>query len=270
VDTSVSRISIAGVTLLRTDEIDRFHNEGFLVVDRPILNAVQIQRLRNLILPLFATLDRLPEEWVHDLGTPSPEGTSSIHEVIFTAEVEPRIRLTSAYRSIRAVAAELIGAPATLSFDHAILKPAHSTAITPWHQDLAFNAEDQAKVNFWVPLVDITPEIGCIRYIPGSHRADLLNHVSRGQDALQALDVNEVDEVMCPVPVGGFTVHGQRTLHSTGANLTDADRPTWTVKFKADDRSRAQQLSARTRTLLRAARRALRAPGGSEETADHS
>jgi ectoine hydroxylase-related dioxygenase (phytanoyl-CoA dioxygenase family) len=256
--------------ILTTDEVERFHRDGYLVVSRPILSAAQIQRLRDLILPLFATLDRLPEEWVHDLGTPSPEGTTSIHEVIFTAEVDPRIRLTSAYRAIRAVAGELIGAPATLNFDHAILKPAHSTATTPWHQDLAFNADDETTANFWVPLVDITPAIGCMRYIPGSHRAELFTHESRGRDALQAMGVDESDEVLCPVPVGGFTVHGQRTLHSTGANTTDTDRPTWTVKFKADERSRAQQLSERTRTVLRAARRTLRAPGRPGETADHT
>jgi ectoine hydroxylase-related dioxygenase (phytanoyl-CoA dioxygenase family) len=63
--------------------------------------------------------------------------------------------------------------------------------------------------------------------------------------------------VVCPVPAGGFTVHTQRTLHSSGPNTTDTDRLAWVIKYKADQRSKREQLSQRTRITLRVARRAL-------------
>ena len=65
---------------------------------------------------------------------------------------------------------------------------------------------------------------------------------------------------MCPVPAGGFTVHTQRTLHSSGPNVTDTDRLAWVVKYKPDERSKGEQLSQRARIALRAARRAMPTP----------
>jgi ectoine hydroxylase-related dioxygenase (phytanoyl-CoA dioxygenase family) len=217
-----------------------------------------LRRLQTLLDPLFLQMDRLPEEWVHDLGEPSPSPSTSIPEVVFTAQAEPRIRLTRAYRTMSRIAAQLLGRPATISFDHAILKPAHNLAYTPWHQDFAFNTADLARtVNFWIPLTDVTPENGCMRFIPRSHRDEPLAHVVQGSDALHAVGVPEERMVVCPIPAGGFTVHTQRTLHSSGPNSSDSDRLAWIVKFKADERTTAQQLAERVRTLRRAGRRAV-------------
>src|ERR1700730_1968037 len=126
------------MAMLTADEIDRFHDEGYLAISRPVLSSAQLRRLGGLIRPLFTNLDRVPDEWVHDLGQPSPARTS-IPEVVSTAELEPRIRMSSAYRTMRGVAGQLLGTPATISFDHAIVKPAQTVAVTPWHQDFAFN-----------------------------------------------------------------------------------------------------------------------------------
>jgi len=243
--------------MLTADEIDRFHDDGYLAISRPVLSAAQLKRLHTLIAPLFTDLERVPDEWVHDLGEPSPARTS-IPEVVFTAEIEPRIRMSSAYRTMRGVAGQLLGSPATISFDHAIVKPAHTVAFTPWHQDFAFNVDDRdTTVNFWIPLADATRENGCMRFIPGSHLEPTLPHVTRGSDALHAVGAPEERMVVCPVPAGGFTVHTQRTLHSSGPNTTDTDRLAWVIKYKADQRSKREQLSQRTRITLRVARRSL-------------
>jgi hypothetical protein len=241
--------------MLTAEEIERFRVDGYLAVSRPILSPAQLQRLSQLIQPLFSELDELPDEWVHDLGEQSSARTS-IPEVVFTAEIEPRIRTTSAYRQMRSVAAQLLGTPARLSFDHAIVKPAHTVSVTPWHQDYAFNVEDHATtVNFWVPLVDATLDNGCMRFVPRSHLEPVLPHVTQG-DALRAIGAPEERSVACPVPAGGFTVHTQRTLHSTGPNDTDVERLAWVVKYMPDERSSGARLVERTRIALRAARRA--------------
>jgi Phytanoyl-CoA dioxygenase (PhyH) len=243
--------------MLSADEIERFRREGYLAVNRALLRAEQMRRLRALIDPLFEDLDAVPPQWVHDLGSRVPEERASIPEVIFTAEVEPRIRFTSSYWALRSVAQELLGAPATISFDHAIVKPAWSAGVTPWHQDYAFNPADTATtVNFWVPLVDVDDRNGCMRFIPYSHRSELA-HISKGPDALEAVGVPEEEMVVCPLVAGAFTVHTQRTLHSTGPNCTDTDRLAWVVKFKVDERPRAERLSERARISYRAARRSL-------------
>jgi len=257
--------------MLTAHEIQRFHDEGYLSISRPALSTTDLRRLESLLLPLFGRVEEIPPEWVHDLGQPSTSPATSIPELVHTAELDPRIKLTASYRKMRAIAAELLGAPATLSFDHVILKRAHSLATTPWHQDFAFNLDDRAKtVNFWIPLTDVTSENGCMRFIPGSHRVEPLQHVGDGPDALRALDVPEETMVSCPIGAGGFTVHTQRTLHSTGPNVSDADRLAWIAKFKADDRTSSQRVAERTRAGLRAARRAVRSERRSVSTAARS
>jgi Phytanoyl-CoA dioxygenase (PhyH) len=246
-----------GLAMLTAEEIDRFHEEGYLAIARPVLTPAQLQRLRSLIEPLFTNLDRVPDNWVHDLGEPAAEGTS-IPEVVFTAEIEPRIRMTAAYRTMRSIAAQLLGAPATINFDHAIVKPARTVSFTPWHQDFAFNLEDRSRtVNFWIPLADATRENGCMRFIPGSHLEPTLPHVTQGSDALHAVGAPEERMVVRPVPAGGFTVHTQRTLHSSGPNATDTDRLAWVVKYQPDERSTGERLSERMRIATRVARRSL-------------
>jgi ectoine hydroxylase-related dioxygenase (phytanoyl-CoA dioxygenase family) len=158
------------------------------------------------------------------------------------------------------MAGELLGAPAALSFDHAILKPAQTTGVTPWHQDEAYDHERLTEVvNFWIPLVEATPENGCMMFIPKSHQSEeLLMHHVRGRDALGAVGVDAERMVPCPVPKGGFTIHTQRTLHSTGPNSTNTDRLTWTLKFKIDERPTTTRLADAARMLKRASQQAIR------------
>ena len=57
--------------------------------------------------------------------------------------------------------------------------PNETRSQIPWHQDLGFlhpEAEATFMVNFWIPLVDVTVENGCLEVIPGSHRAGLMPH----------------------------------------------------------------------------------------------
>jgi ectoine hydroxylase-related dioxygenase (phytanoyl-CoA dioxygenase family) len=246
--------------VLSKTEIDRYHEHGYLAVARPVFRPAHLRRVGSLLDRLFAELDRLPSQWVHDLGTPSHNEAYSIPEVIHTSLLEPRLMLTAVYRACRSIARELLGAPAALLFDHAIVKPAQSTGITPWHQDGIHDPERLTDVvNFWIPLVEATPNNGCMIFIPNTQQSeDLLVHHARGRDALGAVGVDAEHMVTCPVPKGGFTIHTQRTLHSTGPNSTNTDRLTWTLKFTIDERSTATRLTDAARILKRAGERAIR------------
>jgi ectoine hydroxylase-related dioxygenase (phytanoyl-CoA dioxygenase family) len=246
--------------VLTKTEIDRYHQDGYLAVARPVFRPTHLRRIGSLLDRLFADLDRLPSRWVHDLGTPSLDGTYSIPEVIHTSLLDPRLTLTAVYRACRSIASEILRAPAALIFDHAIVKPARTTSVTPWHQDGAYDPEGPTEVvNFWIPLVEATPNNGCMIFIPNSHQPEeLLVHHTRGRDALGAVGVDTERTVPCPVPRGGFTIHTQRTLHSTGPNSTDTDRLTWTLKFTIDERSPATRLADATRRLKRASQQAIR------------
>ncbi len=61
----------------------------------------------------------------------------------------------------------------------AVYKNEHTLFGSPWHQDW-FYWKGSHKLSVWIALDDATPENGCLRLIPGSHR--------------RALDMKEVDD----------------------------------------------------------------------------
>src|SRR5207247_10748893 len=57
---------------------------------------------------------------------------------------------------------------------HAICKPAFNGAATSWHQDEAYALERKIlSAHFWVPLQDVTRDMGCMEFIPGGPRGAL-------------------------------------------------------------------------------------------------
>ena len=125
-----------------------------------------------------------------------------------------------------------------------IYKEPGQTAATPWHQDFSYSQMPTAPagaaipsdqtLQFWLALDDVDEENGCMHFIPGQHRAPLLEHyVAAGEadysqrllairDPGDALDLRQA--VACPLTAGGATVHNYGTPHFTPGNRT-ADRP---------------------------------------------
>lgn len=52
-----------------------------------------------------------------------------------------------------------------------VIKEAHAPAHVSCHQDLTyFGLPDDAPVSMWLALSPATPESGCMRMVPGSHK----------------------------------------------------------------------------------------------------
>ncbi len=120
--------------------------------------------------------------------------------------------------------------------------PNETRSQIPWHQDLGFlhpEAEATFMVNFWIPLVDVTVENGCLEVIPGSHRAGLMPHGEvRGypNEGIQEGYVPVGRQVPCPVRRGGVVVFQHKTAHRSFPNRTDRIR--WSVDVRYSDPSK--------------------------------
>ena len=100
-----------------------------------------------------------------------------------------------------------------------------------WHQDSAyFGLEPHELVTVWLAVTDSTPEMGCMRVIPGTHRGKAFNHVetyeennllARGQAITEIDDNDGVDLVL---KAGQFSCHHERIVHGSNANATANDR----------------------------------------------
>ena len=138
------------------------------------------------------------------------------------------------------VAAELMGvAGVRLYHDQALFKEPGGGR-TPWHQDQFYWPFDSGDtITMWMPLADVAPEVGSMRFVAGSHR---LGHVS-GESISDESDqevtalIAERDlrvETHGPLAAGDATYHAGWTLHSAGPNPTGAMRPVMTVIYVAD------------------------------------
>jgi len=90
------------------------------------------------------------------------------------------------------------------------------------------------QVEFLIPLRAATLENGCMQFVPGTHRQEVLPHYLFGNDPrIIGLEVDSPERltagaVACPIPAGGAAVHHSRMLHFTGPNRSDQQPHTQT------------------------------------------
>jgi ectoine hydroxylase-related dioxygenase (phytanoyl-CoA dioxygenase family) len=154
--------------------------------------------------------------------------------VIAPDRAQPQLKETAFWRNGRKVASALMGVEEGVleGWGHMIRKPPKIGEPLPWHQDEAYwdPALIYRALGSWLPLDDATPQNGCMSFIPGSHRREVLAHRHVNDDpAVHALftepDPAEIATAeLVPVPAGGAVFHHSRTLHSSGPNTTDKVR----------------------------------------------
>jgi ectoine hydroxylase-related dioxygenase (phytanoyl-CoA dioxygenase family) len=159
----------------------------------------------------------------------------------------PALRRTQVRRNARTICAALLGVAREdlHGWGHMIHKPAHHGAPIPWHQDEAYwdPALDYQAVGTWVPLDDVDLTNGCMCFLPGSHRNDVLPHRHIDDDPnVHGLVTDHADPTgMVPVPLaaGGATFHHSRTLHHTPPNDSDRQRRAVANEFQTQPMPRA-------------------------------
>lgn len=210
-----------------------FEDDGYAVI-ADFASAAAIQEARLLLDPLVERFQTLPARHAIDLG-PGAQCAPRIPDINRAISIEPRLRKTELYRRAHELARALIGPPVFCTFDHAIYKPPHNGAATPWHQDQAYTGLSRplTAVHIWIPLQPATRENGCMWFVPGTHRVGSLRHdkVEGTASTLEAYGVDQSRAVCCPLPVGGATAHTPMTLHMTGPNASDSPRRAWVLHF---------------------------------------
>ncbi len=111
------------------------------------------------------------------------------------------------------------------------IKEPATPAFVSWHQDLTYWGYDDAhEATAWIALSPSTTQSGCMRFIPGSHRREIVEHrdtfeqsnmLSRGQ--VLAVEVDEADAVDVMLQPGEMSVHHGQLFHSSNPNAS-ADR----------------------------------------------
>jgi ectoine hydroxylase-related dioxygenase (phytanoyl-CoA dioxygenase family) len=76
------------------------------------------------------------------------------------------------------IARYFLGDDIIMKFNSCFLKPPLTGSATPWHQDNGLWRDGETEpFNFWIPLEPATRENGCMQFIPGSHKTEIVEHV---------------------------------------------------------------------------------------------
>lgn len=224
----------------REDEIAFFRENGFLALER-ITTDEEIDWLRRIFEYLFseehagkpgAPLDRS--------GTPvAGEPRARLSQAFFPEIYFPEILDTQFRRNAKRYAAALLGVNEKdlSSWGHMILKQPGGRAAS-WHQDHAYWQPelDYCALGLWMPMHDVTVEMGAMQFMPGSHKKGLVPH--RQEDApihnvlAAAGPVDATKAIACPLKKGGATFHHSETLHYTAPNTTNTPRLAFPMEFQ--------------------------------------
>jgi ectoine hydroxylase-related dioxygenase (phytanoyl-CoA dioxygenase family) len=129
-------------------------------------------------------------------------------------------------------ASQLLDGPVRFWHDQLFCKPARHGGVVAWHQDYSYwtRTKPMAHLTCWIGLDDATRHNGCMQYIPGSHRWNLLpiTGLAGDMDAIQTVLSEEQKRQFKPVAIelkkGECTFHHPLMVHGSYENTTDGPR----------------------------------------------
>ncbi len=158
----------------------------------------------------------------------------------------PRFQAVLMESALGALAASLLGVESvTLFQDNLIWKPPGTTGRVQWHQDYAYwPLSAPGGLTMWLALDDVTEEMGCLQYIPGSQaegEKQPTNFISPGSPSwrqdLPPLDWQAAEHraVTAPLSQGHLLAHHPLSWHMSPGNTTDRHRRAWSLTFITDE-----------------------------------
>jgi hypothetical protein len=191
------------------------------------LSEAQLERYRHdgFLSPLTV----MSGERARDYRRRLEEAEATFGPMHYVTKPHLLLRLADelAHDKVMLDAVEDIIGPDILLWDSSfIIKEAGNEKFVSWHQDLTYWGLDRDDVvSIWLALSPATVESGCMRMIPGSHRAGRVEHkltadtgnlLSQGQTIAAELD--EAIAVDTPLQPGQMSLHHGWTFHASHPN----------------------------------------------------
>ncbi|MCE5308008.1 MAG: phytanoyl-CoA dioxygenase family protein [Acidobacteriales bacterium] len=234
---------------LNRDQVDFYRDQGYLAGVK-VLDEAQVDALREQLTRLMD-----PAHPGHSLFYEFNLNESGNAEtVLFHAlgawRVEPAFHDLLWNPRFLVPASQLLGGAVRFWHDQLFCKPARHGGVVAWHQDYSYwtRTEPMAHLTCWIALDDSTSENGCLHYVPGSHRWNLLpiTGLTGDMDEVRRVLTDEQRAAFRPVPVelrrGECSFHHPLLLHGSYENRSDrARRATLINVFRDGVRSASDQ-----------------------------
>lgn len=214
------QIMIEGTYNLADAQIEEIQRQGCGVL-RGVLSREELARHRPLLRD-YVMGRRKAMNLIEQAVGASPS------ETIFSLNTAPQsvVNLVTSPR-LGEIAARVLNVEAVrLLHFSGFFKPGGGPG-TPWHQDLTYMPLDTDKVvSIWIPLTDITPDMGGLLFAEGSHLSgELVPHI----------DVKNFSILQNgAMQAGDASLHMGWTIHSSLPNSSKDMREVITIGYYAD------------------------------------
>jgi ectoine hydroxylase-related dioxygenase (phytanoyl-CoA dioxygenase family) len=160
---------------LTDEQIGFFQEQGYLAGVR-VLTDEQIETLRGELEEFFRSDHAGRELWYEYHTNESADPNTVLFHALGAWRIRPGFHDLLWNPAFTVAASQLLGASVRFWHDQLFCKPARHGGVVAWHQDYSYwtRTEPMAHLTCWIGLDDADAENGCVQYVPGSHRWDLL------------------------------------------------------------------------------------------------
>lgn len=232
---------------LTQEQVDFFNQHGYLPKVK-ILEPEQIEMLRAELANFFDPQHEGRELWYEYHTNESGDPNNVLFHALGAWRIAPGFHDILWHPAFVMAASQLLGSngkQAAVRFwhDQLFCKPAKHGGVVAWHQDYSYwtRTQPMQHLTCWIGLDDSTVANGCVHYVPGSHRWDLLPITGLAGDMAaikEVLTPEQWDQFQKPVAVelkaGEATFHHPLMVHGSFANRTDRPRRAAVINVFAD------------------------------------
>jgi ectoine hydroxylase-related dioxygenase (phytanoyl-CoA dioxygenase family) len=226
--------SLEGEYTLPDDQVASYRREGHLLL-RGVASPEEVAAYRPAVLRVIESVVR-----EHDSQGRLDDYASLFTQVTNAWRLDETVRRFVFAPRFAHIAARLMEGVrgVRLYHDQALVKEPGGRP-TPWHQDHYYWPLDtEHALTMWMPLVDVSEEMGPMAFASGSHRIGPLGELpisgATGDRLARLIEEKGFPIASRPLGAGDATFHSSRMLHSASANRSGRRREVMTVIYFAD------------------------------------
>ncbi len=220
---------------LSEDAVESYRKNGHVLL-REVANAQEVQVYRDLITQ---STDELAKSY-KPISERDTYGKAFIQNMNLWVNHEGVRRFTLARRFAK-IAADLMGVDGVRLYHDQALYKEPGGGHTPWHQDQQYWPLDGVKcVTLWMPLVDVTADMGTMRFADGSQELGYLGSLNISDDSEAQLEdlIREKGYAIASagdMKAGDATFHNGWCIHGAPGNSSpDRTREVMTIIYLED------------------------------------
>jgi len=216
---------------LSNEQVEFYRENGYVAGIR-MLSDDQLDALRGELAALVEPTHPGHELFYEYNANESADPAKILFHALGAWRIKPGLHDLLWHPAFVVPASQLLSGAVRFWHDQIFYKPAHHGGIVIWHQDYSYwtRTTPLAHVSCWIGLDDSTRDNGCVHYVPGSHRWQLLPRASFANDmdavleSLTPAQRAEFKPVAIELKAGECSFHHPLMVHGSYANHTDRPR----------------------------------------------